>query len=412
MSRAYSIVHLDIARKYFSPEQLHAFIDCLSENSIDQLELYFSDNQGFRLAVDDMVFNVNGVSYDLSKALGDGITDSSSGMTPDGSGKYLSAAEMTDIINYASIKNVEIVPAFDMPGHMGAILQYYPQFCYKAGDEQSVTSLDFTSPEAIDFSLAVFERYVSFFATNGCRHFNAVCDEVALEMGGIERIYNDGRLEQLINYITKLVGIIKDHEMVPRIFNDALYYGNDPAYDTDSSAEVCYCIPSGGSAAKIAKTHPMINGSTDLFWVMGVPDWQVDIQRIRSFKQELFSDGSTAKTAGNMLCFWCDKANAMTGEEFLSAAAPLINVFGIKLEKYNQKMSVRHDGVCSSPYYKGCPCPRECPLHGRCCDCVHHHIDERIEAGEPAENTDWLVECMKLAHEGRFEEIYVHKNES
>ena len=83
---------------------------------------------------------------------------------------------------------------------------------------------------------------------------------------------------------------------------------------------------------------------------------------------------------------------------------------GRALEKYNQKMEVFHKGVCSSPYYNNCPCPRECPLHGRCCDCVHHHIDERMEAGIPAENTGWLVECMKLAHEGKFDEIYVHKN--
>ena len=84
---------------------------------------------------------------------------------------------------------------------------------------------------------------------------------------------------------------------------------------------------------------------------------------------------------------------------------------GMPLQKYYEKMSVCHQGPCSSPYYTNCPCPRECPLHGRCCDCVHHHIDERMMAGVPAENESWLVECMKLAHRGEFDKVYVYKNE-
>ena len=83
----------------------------------------------------------------------------------------------------------------------------------------------------------------------------------------------------------------------------------------------------------------------------------------------------------------------------------------MQLQKYNEKMEVHHEGMCTSPYYTNCPCPRECPLHGRCCDCVHHHLDERIKAGSPAEDENWLVECMKLAHRGEFDKLYVYRNE-
>ena len=47
-----------------------------------------------------------GNTYDLSAALGDGYT-ASDGKCPDGSDKYLTQSEMTDIIAYAKSKNVE-----------------------------------------------------------------------------------------------------------------------------------------------------------------------------------------------------------------------------------------------------------------------------------------------------------------
>lgn len=84
----------------------------------------------------------------------------------------------------------------------------------------------------------------------------------------------------------------------------------------------------------------------------------------------------------------------------------------IKKQRNKEKLEVKHSGPCSSPYYNNCPCQWECPLHGRCCDCVHFHIEKRKQEGGPASDTNWLVACMKLAHEGKMDEVYVHKNES
>lgn len=127
MESLQSIVHLDIARKYFSPQVLRTFADLLADNGIRQLELYFSDNQGFRFALDDMVFG----KINLADALGDGLIDLNSGMRPDGSGRFLTENEMTEYIRYASERGLEIIPAFDMPAHMAAILRLVPSYCYR-----------------------------------------------------------------------------------------------------------------------------------------------------------------------------------------------------------------------------------------------------------------------------------------
>lgn len=72
---------------------------------------------------------------------------------------------------------------------------------------------------------------------------------------------------------------------------------------------------------------------------------------------------------------------------------------GIDREKYEMKLRVMHKGPCSSPRAKAgdldCTCPRECPLHGRCCDCIAHHKEERLEAVNPKTGeTGWMPHCL------------------
>lgn len=72
---------------------------------------------------------------------------------------------------------------------------------------------------------------------------------------------------------------------------------------------------------------------------------------------------------------------------------------GIDKIKYEMKMRVLHTGPCSSPRLKpedtACTCPRDCPLHGRCCDCIAHHKEERLEEGDPKPgDISWMPHCL------------------
>ena len=96
-SYAYNIVHVDAGRKYFTPGELKAIIDNSAEAGFNQVELYLSDNQGFRFALDDMTLTTDYDTYDLTPALGDGYS-TTDGKAPCGSGKYLTQEEMDDNI--------------------------------------------------------------------------------------------------------------------------------------------------------------------------------------------------------------------------------------------------------------------------------------------------------------------------
>ena len=126
----YKIVHLDAARKYFSVENIKDIIDTAADAGYNQIELYLSDNQGFRLGLDDMTVTTAFGSYDLTPALGAGYSQSPH--YTDGKEIWLTQQEMDEIISYANRKGLDVVPCINAPGHMGALLEAFPQFRYSA----------------------------------------------------------------------------------------------------------------------------------------------------------------------------------------------------------------------------------------------------------------------------------------
>lgn len=75
------------------------------------------------------------------------------------------------------------------------------------------------------------------------------------------------------------------------------------------------------------------------------------------------------------------------------------NAVDMKKVKLEEKMMVLHKGPCSSPRKeKGdqeCTCPKACPLHGRCCDCIAHHKLERRDEKDPiCGEYKWMPHCL------------------
>ena len=244
-SYRYNIVHVDADRKYFSPTSIKAIIDNAAEAGFNQVELYLSDNQGFRFALDDMTVTTStGNTYDLSAALGDGYT-ASDGKCPDGSDKYLTQSEMTDIIAYAKSKNVEIVPCVNAPGHMGAILEEFSDFRYTSGWQTSKSSIDIGNAEAVAFALAITDKYAKFFASQGCKYYNIGADEYANDLSsmGFENM-GSALYTKFVEFMNSAADIIVGYGMTPRAFNDGFCYNkneyNSVTVAPSKAYEICY----------------------------------------------------------------------------------------------------------------------------------------------------------------------------
>lgn len=332
----YKIVHLDAGRKYFSPDNIKAIIDNAAAAGFNQVELYLSDNQGFRFALDDMLITTDYDTYDLTPALGDGYSDGSK--YPDGSGKYLTQTEMSGIISYAKEKGIEIVPCINVPGHMGAILEAFPGFRYSS----SKSSINLENDEAVAFALALTEKYAAYFADQGVKFYNLGADEYANDMStmGFQGLYTSGEYQRFVDFLNNAAQIVINHGMTPRAFNDGIYYNNDTNYDINKNIQVCYWSSGWGgynvaSAGTIAaQGHDLINTHGDYYWVLGNSGWQCSSEKAGQFDIASFQGSTISSPAGAMFCTWCDNGAADgqdDGANVVTKTADVISAFGAAL---------------------------------------------------------------------------------
>ena len=334
-SYAYNIVHVDAGRKYFTPGELKAIIDNSAEAGFNQVELYLSDNQGFRFALDDMTLTTDYGTYDLTPALGDGYS-TTDGKAPCGSGKYLTQEEMDDIIAYANSKGIDIVPCINVPGHMGAILEEFTGFRYKKHSSTSKSSIDLSNQEAVAFALALTEKYASYFASRGCKFYNVGADEYANDLSSMGFEGMGATLyTKFVQFLNDAAAIITDLGMIPRAFNDGFYYRDyNISIEPDKAYEICYWS-SGWSGYDVAaastiaaKGHKMINTHGDYYWVLGNTSWQCSADKAKQFNVNTFQGSNIAAPAGAMFCIWCDNGAADTAASVISKTESVIDAFG------------------------------------------------------------------------------------
>jgi hexosaminidase len=98
---------LDVARHFFTVDEVKQFVDLLALNKMNRLHLHLADDQGWRIEIKKWP--------DLTK---DGGTTEVGG-TPGG---FYTQAQYADLVAYAAERFITIVPEIDMPGHTNAAL--------------------------------------------------------------------------------------------------------------------------------------------------------------------------------------------------------------------------------------------------------------------------------------------------
>jgi len=108
---SYRSAMLDVARHFFSVEDVKKYIDILSYYKINVLHLHLSDDQGWRIEIK---------SWPKLTEIG--------GSTEVGgeTGGFYTQEEYKEIVRYASERFMTVVPEIDMPGHTNAASVAYP----------------------------------------------------------------------------------------------------------------------------------------------------------------------------------------------------------------------------------------------------------------------------------------------
>jgi hexosaminidase len=115
---------LDVARHFFTVDEVKQVIDLLALYKLNTLHLHLSDDQGWRIQID---------SWPRLTTIG-GATQVGAGP-----GGYYTKAEYADLVRYAQDRYVTIVPEIDMPAHINAAIAAYPELgCSRAMPEDTV----------------------------------------------------------------------------------------------------------------------------------------------------------------------------------------------------------------------------------------------------------------------------------
>lgn len=321
-------VMLDCGRKYFSVANIKTIIDTMSAAGLNTLELHYSESEGFRFALNDMEFNVNGVTYDLSDALGDGVADGTH--TLNGSNKYLTQSDMDTIIDYAYQNGVDIVPAMDMPAHLGAILNAFPQFKY-VGASASNFVINFWAKDARDFIFSVLDRYAAYFASKGCKYFNICADEISKVLTSADDWHKG-----IADFINDAAHVVIKNGLVPCAFNDYMCRGPR----INKGIVVRFWATYGWQYYQTADVidrngYKMVNTNAGWYYVLGGS--APTTSGLSNSTPYTFAGNYIApKPAGLMFCIWCDKAGtdgADDGDALTTAVTPLITAFGTAAAK-------------------------------------------------------------------------------
>jgi hexosaminidase len=101
---------LDVARHFFTVQQVERYIDLAAMYKINTFHLHLSDDQGWRVAIDGWP---RLATYGGSTAVGGG------------KGGYYTKADYARIVRYAADRYMTVVPEIDGPGHTNAALASY-----------------------------------------------------------------------------------------------------------------------------------------------------------------------------------------------------------------------------------------------------------------------------------------------
>ena len=271
----YRIVHLDCGRKYFTKDWIIALLNEMKADGYNQLQLAFG-NDGLRFLLDDMSFTANGTNY-LHRDVVSKVEAGNEAQNSSGDKRWLTQSEMDEIISAANALGIEIVPLLNLPGHANAILDIAND-AYNASGSNNTLNVA-SNEKARNFGMAIFKKYVDYFAGKGCKFFNFGADEYANDASGtfsFSRL-NSTQYATFVSFINSLSTYVKSKGMTPRAFNDGLYYNGQSA-SIDTKIQCCYWSSGWGSypvaaAETIAnKGHDMINTNGDYYYVLGKAD--------------------------------------------------------------------------------------------------------------------------------------------
>lgn len=208
-------IMLDCARKSCSVEMVKSYVDVVGESGTNSestgfLTIHLSDNEG--------------------------VAD-------------FSAADIASIREYATSKNVTIIPEVDMPAHMGG---FFKQAREKYGDafteiiavnETEVPGeLNVAEPAAIDFAEQILVQYMEMFKPSDAQSAPGIAPVFSI---GADEFWTNYDIRTIL-FINHMDSILAANGFVTRIYNDLIL--KEYIDDLNKDIQVVYWAHDGATS--------------------------------------------------------------------------------------------------------------------------------------------------------------------
>lgn len=314
------IFHLDCGRKYFTVDQIKQMIDYAAESNYTHVELAFG-NDGLRFLLDDMSVEVNGTTYASDKVTS-AIKQGNQKFYDAGTNE-LTQSEMQQLIDYAREKKIGIIPMFDAPGHLQAVIRGMQALGLNVVYTTPTTSgtsvnwaINPTDTASLAFVKALMEKYVAYFAKYGSsKYFNIAADECGFAKMSTEQY------TAYATFVNSLAAMVKGYGFTVMAFNDGFYYQDKTTTeDFDTDIVICYWDASANKYAPAktlaSKNFRIINTHNKWYYVIGNEstgwygaEWSKSNMTGQYSKCNV-TDGDYQTNYGCMNAIWCDNPSA------------------------------------------------------------------------------------------------------
>ena len=125
---------LDVARTFMEKENVLRYIDYIAYHKINKFHWHLTDSQGWRIEIKSHPELTEKGAY----RGGDALISPALGKWYEKYGGYYTQDDIREVVAYAAVRNVEVIPEIDLPGHSWTFTKVYPQSLCKNRDGSSL----------------------------------------------------------------------------------------------------------------------------------------------------------------------------------------------------------------------------------------------------------------------------------
>jgi len=122
----YRGMHLDVVRHFFPLAYIKKYIDYLTFHKFNTFHWHLTDDQGWRIEILSYP-KLNSIGSWRDSTLIGHFFDTPAKYEQVRYGGYYTRAEIKEVIAYASVRGINIIPEVDIPGHSRATITAYPE---------------------------------------------------------------------------------------------------------------------------------------------------------------------------------------------------------------------------------------------------------------------------------------------